>query len=452
MNYTVALRLKGPTNKKGEISIRLRYTYQQKQYWKSTGLSVQPDLWLEKAESISKSHPDAYRLNNQLKFQKNMLELGANSANDKADWELVQKWFTWWVEAETTAALDDVSQEAREDREAKERQETVEYQREVAERSAKIIDLNTDRKEEQEFRKLLDEYPNTFLTSGKLYRQQIASWKNYLLRFAEEKKFPLTFANMNMDFYKQYGDWVLHENNNYDNYFGTCIKRLKTFLIKCESDDIYVNPKFRKFKVLQEEKEIIYLTVGELELVWNYKPENPTMQKYIDLCVFENLTGLRVSDIMKSKFRVDNGVLKGINKKNVTTYFIPLAIDPRIELLLEKYDYNMAIAQEQHYNKYIKVILKEVFEKHGINQNTIHITRYKWKQPYYFEFKKHELITNHSARRGFISNMYNVHKYSVEDIKAMLGTKSNEIMKYLKLEESTIIEKAEAKAKERTVQ
>ncbi|GGF26423.1 hypothetical protein [Hymenobacter cavernae] len=453
--FSVAIRAKGKPSKKGEIPLFLRYTVARQQYWKSLGLNIHPNLWDATNEKVSDDHDEAFQLNNKLTFQKRVLEIAASKAQDKEDWQQVQALFARWLAMETDAyqnELEDKSPRERKVRQARETKETVETYKNFIASTQAFVDANDDEqaKAVAHFRQLLDEYPATFIKSSKLVRQQITSWKNTLLKFGEETGFTLTFDNMNKAFYKAYGDWLLRDS--FDGWFGANVKKLKTFLNKCVADGIQVNPAYRSFEVLSEVKEIIYLTPKELNLICAYQPQETWEQKYIDLCVFGNLTGLRVSDIQNSKFWVEDEMLVGRNTKNKTSYFIPLATDERIEQILNKYEMKLNLVSEVKYNKYIKLILKKIFERHGVNQHTIHIVKYKWRQPFYFEFQKHELISNHSSRRGFVTNMYNVHKYSVEEIKAMLGSTSNEILKYLKVEKANVKEKAEAKARERVAQ
>lgn len=211
---------------------------------------------------------------------------------------------------------------------------------------------------------------------------------------------------------------------------------------------IAINPAHTGFKVLREVKDVIYLNPTEVDMVWNYDGD-ARWRKYQDMCVFGNLTGLRVSDIKGSDFRIEDGLLVGRNTKTQSDYYIPLATDDRVEILLKRYDFNMFLVSEQKYNKYIKELLGIIYKRHNIHQRTITIVNYQWREKVKSYPFKQDLISNHSSRRGFITNMYNVHRYSVEEIQAMIGSTSSEILKYLKVEQQSIKEKAEAKRMER---
>ena len=210
---------------------------------------------------------------------------------------------------------------------------------------------------------------------------------------------------------------------------------------------IVVNKGYKKYKAPKETKEVIFLTSEELELVWDYrKVAKPAYHKYIDLCMFGNLTGLRYSDIKRSYWKVENGILQGLTKKTGGNFNIPLLLDSRIEELLKKYDYNLNLVSEVKYNKYIKLICKEVFDLHHINQIKIPIKTERLKKEDITYHFKHELISSHSSRRGFCTRMYQNHGYSERDILLMLGSKSSEILrKYIRNSTEDLMQKVRSK-------
>ena len=461
VSFKVSARLQGTLNKHDELPLVIRYTstkdgktVQNIKYLKPR---VTPADFDDKAGVLKSNAPAANTVNALIASRSHLLRTAASEANDAGDWnEVGSRYEALVTAADTEAVMKRVSKRLKvsimptwqlEDAVADKHRiekEQRQNEKELAELAAK--GFNAYAEQVAYFVEKLDNYPTSFIISGPKVINQINSWINNLKRFSKETNTLLTFDNMNKAFYKSYGDWILIKEKNYNNWFGACVKRLKTFLNKCVADGITVNPAFQTFKVLAEKKEVIYLSIKELDLVWNYEG-NEVYRKYQDLCVFGNITGLRVGDILNSTFRIDDEMLIGRNTKNETDFFIPLATDHRIEEILTKYNFNLGVVSEQKYNKYIKELLKEIFAKHNINQTEIKLFHTQWKQKVPYKAYKHELISNHSSRRGFVTNMYNVHKYTVDDIKAMLGSTSNEILKYLVVEKVAVKEKAQEKLK-----
>ncbi|WP_299823678.1 tyrosine-type recombinase/integrase [uncultured Pontibacter sp.] len=285
--------------------------------------------------------------------------------------------------------------------------------------------------EEQEFKRFLAEYPDTFKTKSKSAQAHIKVWASILLEFSEKTNTPLLPDIFDYKFYEEYARFLMYgERNYFNNNFGNHIKDLRAFLRWLEEEKgVYVNKGYKKYPRLKEEIEVIYLTEEELHLLWEYREEvKPEYHKYIDLCIFGNITGLRISDILRSYWKVENGVLMGKTKKTKGNYQVPLVLDDRIEEILKRYNYNLKLVSSVKYNEYIKIILKALFKKHEINQQPIALMRYKLQEEFVTHHYKHELIASHSNRRGFCTRLWQA-GHSERDILLMLGSKSNEVLR-----------------------
>ncbi|RNI22598.1 phage integrase SAM-like domain-containing protein [Rufibacter latericius] len=307
------------------------------------------------------------------------------------------------------------------------------------------------------FKNLVEEWIETSTNLTQRTKTQRKSWLKLILEFSEKTGTTLSFDNFDLKFYDRYAKWLMHESdhNLFNNSFGNNVKRLKTFLNWCSLyKGIEANRQYKTFRVLTEEKQIedAYLTRAELELLWEYKTYRESREKaferVIDVCVFQNLTGLRFSDVIfKGGLKVIsvNGqkVLTGKTKKSRyrQTYQIPLALDPRIEELLIKYNYTFHnVMSDVEYNRRIKEVLQEFYRKHGLHQKKYTIYRYKLEEQYIFHFHKHEMISSHSNRRGWVSWVYKELRLPEVMILKMMGSKSNaELKKYIALDTEDIL-------------
>jgi hypothetical protein len=281
VSFKVSARLQGAPNKHGELPLVIRYTSTKDgktvQNLKSLKQRVTPADFDDKAGLLKSNAPAANTVNALITSRTHLLRTAASEAKDAADWnEVITAYEALVVKADKEAVNKRVGKRLKEsimptwqledavaDKHRIEKEQR-QNERELAELAAK--GFNAYAEQVAFFVKQLDNYPETFLTSGPKVINQINSWINNLKRFSTETNTLLTFDNMNKAFYKAYGNWVFSEGN-YDNWFGACVKRLKTFLNKCVADGIVVNPAYQTFEVYTERKEVIYLSTKELDLV-----------------------------------------------------------------------------------------------------------------------------------------------------------------------------------------
>jgi site-specific recombinase XerD len=282
--------------------------------------------------------------------------------------------------------------------------------------------------------------------------KQVNSLFNNLKKFAEAKQYPMTFGNMGFDFYQKYGDWVLVDEDNYDGFYGSLVKRLRTWLGWCvDEKGINVNPQFRskKFKVLTEEFDVVYLTTKELE--WldefrNHENCKPSWIRIIDMTLVQASVGCRYSDMVNASWYFEDDMLRGYTTKNASSYKIPVKSSKWIQILK---DYNMTfqlpvrhstkiqVLSDVKFNKYLKECLRAMYAAHGlhIEEHEQLVKKHTKRGVPTFERKyKWEMITSHSLRRSFVSRMVRLN-YKQEEVAFMIGTKNiSELRKYFKLE------------------
>ncbi|WP_181305565.1 hypothetical protein [Rufibacter sp. XAAS-G3-1] len=291
--------------------------------------------------------------------------------------------------------------------------------------------------EDSQIRKYLEEYPNKFFSRSDSFKRDLTHWIKTFLEFVDATNTILTYDVFNYELYNSYAHYLMFAKDGkqyYNNFFGSHVNKLKSFLKWLEDEkDLKINKGYKKYEVVKEKKEIIYLTEKELDLLWEFKDTcNPSYVKYIDLCLFGNYTGLRYSDIKRSYWWIDNEMLQGKTQKTDGDFNIPLALDPKIEEILKKYKYNLNLVSVENYNKTIKKICKEVFELHQINTEPIQIKRERLKEKFITFHYKHELLSSHSNRRGFCTRLWQ-QRYTEPEILLMLGSVSSVVLrKYVK--------------------
>ena len=147
------------------------------------------------------------------------------------------------------------------------------------------------------------------------------------------------------------------------------------------------------------------LTLEEIKKIQNYKFKKLAHQQAIDMFIVGCHTGVRISDvILINKNKViqfgSSKILKMIAFKTKERFEVPLT--DKVIKILEKYDYNLNLMSDVKVNFYIHEALE------NIDQG---------------DFKpKFKLITFHTGRRTFITNLVN-NNISVNAIMKMTGHK-----------------------------
>jgi len=251
----------------------------------------------------------------------------------------------------------------------------------------------------------------------------------------------LTFERIDKKFYREFVNWLQGKGFS-ANYTGSMIRDLKRILNKASEDEINTLNTFESFKVMAEDVFNIYLTEEEIQRIYDAKitekiiieiqKENKRKQlqkgnKIIDsekepqalitkaninrqidalnrarkLFVVGCWTGLRVENYLsidpELQFDLDKGFIHAIANKNGPKLKIPM--HKLVRQIVERDGFPQTISQ-QKFNKQIKII--GMIAK--INENVIYSRteggrRVEYSQP------KYELITTHTARRSFASNL-----------------------------------------------
>ncbi|MCG7501773.1 site-specific integrase [Tenacibaculum sp. Mcav3-52] len=276
---------------------------------------------------------------------------------------------------------------------------------------------------------------------------------NILQKF-NDTVYELNYEKVNVEFYDSFLNFM-YEFDYSLNYIGTQIKILKTIMNASFEKDYHNNLNFKKsyFKKPNEEAYNIYLTENELIKMFNLdlahqspiytnsglKLTNKMLDQARDLFLISANSGLRVSDFnsLSTKNIISiNGFnyISLVTKKNGKRLTIP--INSMVKSILDKRNGNPPERMaEQHINYCLKELGKlaeidEVIEK-NITKGGVKVSK---------EFKKFELISNHTGRRSFCTNAYKSGMPTV-DIMAISGHSTEKVFyNYIKVDD---IERAE---------
>jgi len=188
------------------------------------------------------------------------------------------------------------------------------------------------------------------------------------------------------------------------------IKNLKLFLQQADlQDNITVNQDFKRIisgkslfaKVNREETDHVYLDEAEIKMITDAKMPDARLAEIRDLFVIQCWTGLRISDLSRlERGNIANGLLSIRTKKTKESVVIP--VTDELQKVLDKYPEQLPkIPTDQHFNRQLKIICKlaGIDEPIMAEVKTNGMTVIK-------QVPKYELVTSHTARRSFATNLY----------------------------------------------
>ncbi len=377
----------------------------------STGINVHPDHWSVRTSKL-KSHYDDGK-NAELTSLKRYLEDIFDKVRDYSAFP------NGWLKQTVSNYFDGVPVDDKVEVIPEEKTTLYGYIEAFIDKSADQINLKTGKR-----------------ISYRVYRDYIRTFE--LLRdFAGNE--PLDWDDINLNFYDSfilYLQKVNIGNTDEPKYFsansvGKSIKNLKIFLNKATEDGINTNLRFKshKFIKINVSTDNIYLTTDDLKKLSELDLSNlQGKEKVRDLFLVGCWTGLRFGDL--SKVRPENikdGFIYVQQEKTGDRVVIP--VHPVVLSVINKYDGQLPPAiSNQKTNAALKAIgkLAEINESVNISSISGGIKHSK-------TYQKWELISSHTARRSFATNLYKA-GFPSHSIMKITGHKSESaFLKYIKV-------------------
>ena len=273
----------------------------------------------------------------------------------------------------------------------------------------------------------------------RLYEQTFDDLKKFAKK---KKKKELSWQDINLDFYHDFVEYLntmkiynkkgeLIQTGLATNTVGKRIQTIKVFLNSAYDKGYEVNRAFKshRFKAISEESESIYLNEEELQKIFNYDfSNNPRLEKVRDLFIISAWTGLRFGDVTRlTPANIEEDFINITQSKTQDPVIIPLHWT--VKFMLDKYNGNLPEPlSNQKFNDY----LKELCEIVGIT-DPVHKSITKGGKKITKKYKKYELVTAHTGRRSFATNLYK-QGFPALSIMRITGHKSEQsFLKYIKV-------------------
>ena len=260
-------------------------------------------------------------------------------------------------------------------------------------------------------------------------------WKQTIRKLLEYKKATnkeIDFETIDLDFYNGFTNFLTKEGYA-KNTIGGFIKNVKIFMNEAVDRNLTNNLEYRnrKFKVLEEQVDKIYLSEKELFKIYQLDlSKNLRLEKIRDLFIIACYTGLRFSDFIQ--VRKENIINDGKQIKIRTEKTSEIVIIPMhryVKEIIAKYNGTLPAAiSNQKMNDYLKeiselanidLIIKTAITRGGKTEHEIN--------------KKFNLVTTHTARRSFATNAYLKDVPTISIMKFTGHRTEKSFMKYIRI-------------------
>jgi site-specific recombinase XerD len=258
---------------------------------------------------------------------------------------------------------------------------------------------------------------------------------NVLKEYAKRENKRIDYDMIDLNFYHEYTEYLSRELNFANNTIGRHIKTIKSWLNDAAERDLHTNYSYKskKFKVITENTESIYLNEEELDQLFKLDLSNNTrLEKVRDLFLVGCWTGLRFSDFSNiQKKHIKEDVIEIQTQKTDQKVIIP--INKTVRSIMDKYKGKYpnslppAISNVKT-NSYLKEI-GAMLECLHVNVET-KIT--KGGVQVVSTNKKFELLVTHAARRSFATNLHKAGLSSLIIMKITGHRTEKAFMKYIK--------------------
>ncbi|WP_304016478.1 tyrosine-type recombinase/integrase [Nonlabens dokdonensis] len=259
---------------------------------------------------------------------------------------------------------------------------------------------------------------------------------NKLLQFEKKHNTKLRHESIDLKFYRKWVKYLREVDKLSDNSIGGHISNIKLWAKNIDIEGLPISREYRhsEFMTITAKTYDVYLNEDEIEMIKKADLKgSERLENTRDLFLIGLRTGLRISDFMRlEKFNIDDDQIKTKTKKTGEDVIIPMHKD--VKKIIKKYDGLPKAISDQKFNLYVKELCgiaeitnkvqgaKMVTEGKGKNK----ITRKKINL-----YHKNELISSHTCRRSFATNLYG--KLPNMTIMAITGHKTEaQFLKYLK--------------------
>ncbi len=284
-------------------------------------------------------------------------------------------------------------------------------------------------------KKFIEEAPKRLYRGKPIAKRTIQHYRTTLhkiIAFQEFHNTKLRFEGIDLNFYRNFLDYCRTTENLNDNTIGGYVVNIKMWCKNIELEGFSVNPQYKhsEFMAISNKTKDTYLTEAEINKIYNHDFSGSIkLDNARDLFVLGLRTGLRISDFLRLKeINIKKGFIEIETAKTGEPVIIPL--HSQIQAIIEKNQGKLPYSiSNQRFNLYVKEVCNEAGIIEIIEGAKMNPTTRRKEEG---TFPKYELISSHTCRRSFASNLYGHLPNMV--IMAITGHRTeSQFLKYIKI-------------------
>lgn len=273
--------------------------------------------------------------------------------------------------------------------------------------------------------------------TGKVYsRSRIMSYKyllNLLLEFEAHCGMRVRIADFDDTMNDRFVSYCRDVRKNSANTVGEFVSVLKTLLNKAKEEGFKICEDLSRFVKMKEKSLSVALSEEEIDrlVAWDFS-KNRRLENVRDLMILGLWTGLRVSDVMSlpvidpdSRFIE----VEPLKTRNTSGARVVIPLHHHIKDMIRLRGMPKPI-DENSFNRYIKVVCKEV----GFTQRVEGmLMNSETKRKERGVFEKWQLVSSHTCRRSFATNLYLMNFPTLSIMRITGHTTEASFLQYIKV-------------------
>lgn len=256
---------------------------------------------------------------------------------------------------------------------------------------------------------------------------------NRILKEFEKKTKRIGISEYDKETNDNFINFCVHDRENGLNSVGTYVQIIKIFLKKAKEKGHEVCNELSEFTTTKMNSLSVALSEDEIERLFNFDfSKDKQLENVRDLMILGLWTGLRVSDFMSlSVIDPDSKFIEVEPKKtrNSSGMKVVIPLHHHIKEMIRLR--GMPTAMEVHFfNKLIKKVCKEVGFTDKMEGDLMNP---KTKRKERGVYEKWQLISSHTCRRSFATNLYLMNFPTLSIMKITGHTTEASFLKYIKV-------------------
>lgn len=259
-------------------------------------------------------------------------------------------------------------------------------------------------------------------------KREYARTYYYIQEYEKNRKIRLEFCDIDKLFFNDFVTYLQELNLSTNTIWHKTVS-IKAVMKAANEQELTDNTKYATFKNISEESQAVALSEKELDLLAKFDfSQSPRLERTRDLFLIGCWTGLRFSDFTRIKRENIKDNMLTIQQQK-TNEFVTIPLHPVFISIWEKYN---GVLPSDISNRQFNDNLKDVCKEAGINERVMKsITKGGKKQTTVYE--KWQLVSSHTARRSFATNLYKSGFPSISIMQITGHKTESSFLKYIKV-------------------